>query len=410
MIKEAINTKRIEYAGIPSDWQVKKLGELGVFSKGKGILKEQVVTEGLPCVRYGELYTTHDYVVKEFKSFISAEVAKECKEIKSGDILFAGSGETIEEIGKSAAYLGNEMAYAGGDVIILTANNDTDAEFISYAIETDFARKQKRKYGQGQQVVHIYPSDLSKVKILFPPHPEQNKIAFLLSTWNDAIIKITQLIARKELRKRWLMQHLLLGRKRLVGFIDDWREMHLGEIFTERNETKFYDLPLLSIGQNGVYPQDDSIKRDTSNDDKSKYKRICPGDIGYNTMRMWQGRSALSNLEGIVSPAYTVVVPKRKADSLFFSYLFKTPKVINLFWRNSQGLVDDTLNCKFKDFSIVKVNLPPTKEEQVAIAQVLQAADREINLLKTKADLLLEQKKGLMQLLLTGKKRLKPNG
>lgn len=84
-----------------------------------------------------------------------------------------------------------------------------------------------------------------------------------------------------------------------------------------------------------------------------------------------QGRSALSELEGIVSPAYTIVTPKKNADSLFFSYLFKTPKLMNLFWRNSQGLVDDTLNCKFKDFEIVKVNLPKTKEEQTAIAQVL---------------------------------------
>jgi type I restriction enzyme S subunit len=102
-----------------------------------------------------------------------------------------------------------------------------------------------------------------------------------------------------------------------------------------------------------------------------------------------------------------VVTPKKKADSLFFSYLFKMPKMTNLFWRNSQGLVDDTLNCKFKDFSIVKVFLPTTKEEQTAIAHVLQAADKEISLLKTKAEKLREQKKGLMQQLLTGKVRLK---
>lgn len=83
------------------------------------------------------------------------------------------------------------------------------------------------------------------------------------------------------------------------------------------------------------------------------------------------------------------------------------PKMTNLFWRNSQGLVDDTLNCKYKDFSIVRVVLPQTKEEQTAIAQVLQAEDKEINLLKAKAEKLREQKKGLMQQLLTGKVRLK---
>jgi type I restriction enzyme S subunit len=177
-------------------------------------------------------------------------------------------------------------------------------------------------------------------------------------------------------------------------------------MFSERNERNNDGLSLLSIGQNGVYPQENSIKKDTSNSDKSKYKRICVGDIGYNTMRMWQGRSALSDLEGIVSPAYTIVIPEDDADSIFFSYLFKTPKLINLFWRNSQGLVSDTLNCKYKDFAIVKAILPK-RGEQIAIAQVLQVADKELNLLKSKTDKLREQKKGMMQQLLTGKKRLK---
>jgi type I restriction enzyme S subunit len=255
----------------------------------------------------------------------------------------------------------------------------------------------------------LYKDDVKALKIPLPPLPEQKAIAQVLSTADAAILTTEKLIAKKELRKKWLMQQLLTGKKRLKGFSEEWKEMSLGEMFCERNETQYYDLPLLSIGQNGVYPQDESVKKDTSNEDKSKYKRICPGDIGYNTMRMWQGRSALSELEGIVSPAYTVVTPKNNADSIFFSYLFKMPKMTNLFWRNSQGLVDDTLNCKYKDFSIVKFFLPQTKAEQTAIAHVLQAADKEISLLKAKAEKLREQKKGLMQQLLTGKVRLKIN-
>jgi len=204
-----------------------------------------------------------------------------------------------------------------------------------------------------------------------------------------------------------LTQKLLTGKIRLKGFTGKWEEIHLGEIFTERNQIGHLNLPLLSIGMSGIYPQSHSIKKDTSNEDKSKYRRICPGDIGYNTMRMWQGRSALSKLEGIVSPAYTVVTPKNNSDSAFFSYLFKTPKMINLFFRNSQGLVEDTLNCKYHDFSIVKVLIPPTKKEQSAIANVFQIADKEIDILREKLEKLKEQKNGLMQLLLTGKKRLK---
>jgi hypothetical protein len=96
----------------------------------------------------------------------------------------------------------------------------------------------------------------------------------------------------KEQRKKALMQQLLSGKKRLPGFTEDWKEVSLGKLFSERVETKREDLELLSVGQQGVYPQTESNKRDISNADKSKYKRIVPGDIGYNTMRMWQGRSA----------------------------------------------------------------------------------------------------------------------
>lgn len=161
----------------------------------------------------------------------------------------------------------------------------------------------------------------------------------------------------------------------------------------------------MSIGQQGVYPQTDSNKRDISNADKSKYKRIVPGDIGYNTMRMWQGRSALSSLEGIVSPAYTILVPKNNVNPYYFSILFKTSKLTNLFWRNSQGLVEDTLNCKYKDFSKIKYQVP-SFEEQNAIAEILKTAEKEIQLEKQKLEELKEQKKGLMQQLLTGKVRL----
>jgi type I restriction enzyme S subunit len=202
------------------------------------------------------------------------------------------------------------------------------------------------------------------------------------------------------------MQQLLTGKKRLPGFSGEWKEVKLGDVFDERNETNRDDLPLLSItGDKGVIYQSDSDKRDISNDDKSKYKRICPNDIGYNTMRMWQGRSALSELEGIVSPAYTIVTPREKVNVRFMAMLIQQPRVVYDFWTHSQGLVSDTLNCKYPDFCQVKVRIP-TKEEQTAIASVLVKADKEIELAKEKLSNLQSQKRGLMQQLLTGRKRI----
>ncbi len=356
---------------------------------------------------WGNLFNLFKVSEEIDRAYIRSRVSK-------GDILITVVGANIGKIAVVPVEL--DCSNISRSVARISIDSTkANSEFIRYFLENRIERLlYVNKVGGAQPVLNL--DDLQQFKIPLPPLSEQKAIAQVLSSADAAIHTTEKLIAQKELRKKWLMQQLLTGKKRMPAFANaaagkkrywgEWKELHFGDMFTERNETKFFDLPLLSIGQNGVYPQDESVKKDTSNEDKSKYKRICPGDIGYNTMRMWQGRSALSELEGIVSPAYTVVIPKKNADSIFFSYLFKMPKMTNLFWRNSQGLVDDTLNCKFKDFSIVKVMLPQTKEEQTAIAQVLQAVDKEIILLKAKAEKLREQKKGLMQVLLTGKKRL----
>jgi type I restriction enzyme S subunit len=170
----------------------------------------------------------------------------------------------------------------------------------------------------------------------------------------------------------------------------------MGERFNERRETNCRHLPLLAItGNQGIILASEIKRKDSSNEDKSKYKRIVAGDIGYNTMRMWQGVSAVSALEGIVSPAYTICIPKDIVDVGFMGYFFKFPTAINLFWRYSQGLVSDTLNLKYNNFSQIKVVIPAI-EEQRRVAQVLSAADNEIDQLEKKCKALEKQKRGLM--------------
>ena len=392
---------------IPEEWEVKKLGEIGTFFKGKGVPKNKIINDGYKCLTYGDLYTKYDFIIKNVKSFINQKTSFISQKINFGDICFAGSGETSKDIGKCAAFIDDKNGYAGGDIIILRANENPIT--LSYILNSEYIIKQKSKYGQGHSVVHIYPTQLKKIRVALPPISEQQKIAEILTTWDEAIEKQTQLINLLEKRKHGLMQQLLTGKKRLKGFTEEWETVKLEKLFTERNEINNDNLPLLSItGEKGIIYQSDSEKRDISNGNKSKYKRICPNDIGYNTMRMWQGRSALSKFEGIVSPAYTVVSPKNNINVLFMSMLIKQPRVIYDFWTHSQGLVNDTLNCKFKDFKKVKVIIP-IKEEQDSITEILTEANNEINLAKQKLESFRQQKKGLMQVLLTGKKRVKLN-
>jgi type I restriction enzyme S subunit len=114
------------------------------------------------------------------------------------------------------------------------------------------------------------------------------------------------------------MQQLLSGKKRMPGFTKQWPEHQLGELFSERIETNCDHLRLLAVTrERGIIPASEIDRKDTSSVNKSQYKRIVPGDIGYNTMRMWQGVSAISGLEGIVSPAYTICKPTPAIDPSF---------------------------------------------------------------------------------------------
>lgn len=122
-------------------------------------------------------------------------------------------------------------------------------------------------------------------------------------------------------------------------------------------------------------------------------------------MRMWQGVCAISKLEGIVSPAYTICIPKENVDTEFIGHYFKFPDTINLFHRFSQGLVSDTLNLKFHNFAQIKLSFPPITEQR-RIANILSAADNEIEKLEKKLAALEKQKRGLMQKLLTGEVRV----
>ena len=190
------------------------------------------------------------------------------------------------------------------------------------------------------------------------------------------------------------MQKLLTGEVRLPGFEGEWKEVRLGSILKERKETGFEQLELLAItSQKGVVKRKEIDIKDTSSEDKSKYKRILPRDIGYNTMRMWQGVSGVSKYEGIVSPAYTILKPTEKIDSDFIGYLFKFPKVINLFKRYSQGLVSDTLSLKYENLEIIKVFIPIDIYEQKMIANVLLCIDKEISTLQKEVELFKTTKK-----------------
>ena len=262
-----------------------------------------------------------------------------------------------------------------------------------------FCRTQK----MGGTRTRLYYKNLCTYKSVFSPLAEQEKIAEILSAQDKVISLKEKLIEGKKRQKKYLMQQLLTGKNRLAGFCGEWNYVKLGSVFEERVETNCQNLELLSVtGTNGVVPRSTIETKDNSSEDKSKYLRICKGDIGYNTMRMWQGVSALSDYDGIVSPAYTILIPSEKVSAKYYSYLFKMHAVIFLFYRFSQGIVDDTRSLKYPEFAKLQLYVPMDKDEQEAIAKILDTTDKEIRLLQKDLEQETQKKKALMQLLLTG--------
>lgn len=401
---------------IPEEWGIEIFHKLGYFLRTNTLSRDKMnnisgcaynIHYGDILIKYGEILNCTKTIIPQINiEYINNNLGTN---LQNGDIIISDTAEDYT-VGKATEIqnINNKKIVSGLHTIAFRPNTNIFAPyFLGYYFNSPIYKVQLYTLIQGIKVCSISKTALSNTYIPIPPLEEQQKIVEMLSTWDEAIEKQSKLIEKLELRKRGIMQRLLTGRTRLPGFTTPWQKIKLGDIFTERNETKCEHLALLSItADKGVILQSESDKKDTSNEDKSKYKRICPNDIGYNTMRMWQGRSALSNIEGIVSPAYTIVTPKKNINTLFISEVIKLPRVIYDFWTHSQGLVGDTLNCKFHDFKQITV-LIPSITEQNTISKILTTIDKEINIQHKKLETLRTQKRGLMQQLLTGKTRIK---
>ena len=202
--------------GFSDPWRRLRLHELGTFLKGTGIKRDEAATGDLPCVRYGEIYTTHSDHIRSFHSWISRSVASTATKLQLGDLLFAGSGETKEEIGKCVAFLGDVEAYAGGDIVILRPSNEVNSMFMGYLLNMPAVVRQKASRGQGDAVVHISATALGDVRIELPPSHEQKAIAQVLSDLDTEIEALELRLTNARALKQAMAQALLTGHIRLV--------------------------------------------------------------------------------------------------------------------------------------------------------------------------------------------------
>ena len=177
----AMKDSGVEWLGeVPEHWEVRPIGRIGQLFKGNGGSKGDEVPSGISCVRYGDLYTRHEFSIRSTKACVTPEKATDYTPIRYGDVLFAASGETVEDIGRSAVNLIESEARCGGDVLLLRPNIEVIPQFFGYAAESTPSRHQKACMGRGFTVVHIYSSQLKGLVVSLPPLPEQAAIVRFL--------------------------------------------------------------------------------------------------------------------------------------------------------------------------------------------------------------------------------------
>jgi type I restriction enzyme S subunit len=388
---------------IPADWEVKKLGELGEVVTGLTYSPSQVRDTGLLVLRSSNV---QDRVLVFNDNVYVDERDLKYNPVKKGDILICVRNGSRALIGKNARVddKAEGLAFGAFMAIFRSVLND----YLFHFFDTDLYYKQIY-VNLGATINSINNNDLRDFKIPLPPLPEQKRIAEVLSTWDKAIQLTEQLIRQKEQRKKWLMQNLLTGKMRLKGFSGEWKEKKLEYFIKEYKQkpTPGNNHEVLTSAKSGLMKQTDYYGDNRiTNRDNADYNVIPPNHLTYRS-RSDDGLFTFNKndlgITGLISGYYPVFTVKNGDLDFILMFMNYYRQKLTKYAIGTSQLVLAMNSLKEAKFHF------PEFEEQTAIAEVLQTADKEIELLKAKAKQLKEQKKGLMQQLLAGRKRLNLN-
>ena len=364
------------FGPIPNNWEIKELNEVVDFLDGK---RKPIKDADRAKMRGIYPYYGASGIIDYVNDYIFDEEL----------ILLGEDGANIINRSTPLAFRVSGKIWVNNHAHVLKPKKDTSLGFL-----TEFLESIKYdKYNTGTAQPKLNKEVCSAIPVIQPPLKEQTAIANLLNTWDKAINTLTQLIAQKELRKKWLMQQLLTGKKRLRGFKEKWEEVELGELLNYEQPTSY-------------------LVKDTLYNDKYPTPVLTAGKtfvLGYTNEE-----------NGICTDLPVIIFDDFTTASKYVDFPFKAKSSAMKLLRPKA-----TANVKFvfeamqlmkyaiggherhwiSKFVYLTIPCPPI-EEQTAIARVLQSADAELKLLNQKLDKLKEQKKGLMQVLLTGKKRL----
>lgn len=369
---------------IPKEWEVKRLGEFAPLQRGFDLPTDKIVRGEYPVVYSNGILNYH----YEYKA-------------KGPGVVTGRSGT----IGKVTFVESNYWPHNTSLWVTDFKGNNPKYVFHLYSF-LDLS-----KFASGSGVPTLNRNDVHASKFAIPPTHEQNKIVEVLDFWDTAIEEQSELIEKLKLRKRALMQQLLTGKKRLPGFSGEWKHVPIKSFANEvsnRNVNGINYIVLSCTKYDGLVPSLEYFGKQIYSNDLSSYKIIPQGHFAYATNHIEEGSIGYqSNYEnGLISPMYTVFSTDNKmVDDTFLFAVLKSHHLIYLYQSMMEGSINRRGGLRWDTFSTIKIDLPPLREQK-AISAFLKDADKEIELANKKLNNLQSQKRGLMQQLLTGKKRI----
>lgn len=397
--------EKTQFGVFPKDWvKDKTLGDLGVFGKGKGIPGNMLGSGDIPCVGYGDIYMKYNHFhFEDAQSFVDEETAKESTPIQKGTLLFTGTGETAEEIGKCVCYNGNETIYAGGDIITFNSKN-VNPLFLVYQQYQDFSLRRKARFGQGHSVVHIQKANLENFPVAYPTSKEeQQKIAEILLKWDKGVELQEQLVKKLEAQKKALLQKIFVPTKK-------WEERTFGSLYNKAGEggtpstsiPNYYengDVPFVKIEHLCCKYIENIDSYITRNGLENSGAWLLPENSLLFSNGATIGEVSINKIPVATKQGILGIVPADDIDVEFLYYYFTTSCFLSLV---RSITTKGTMSIVYlKDLDKLKVQVPPY-DVQRKIAQYMALFDDEIAINKEKLKSLQKQHKAMRQLLLTG--------
>lgn len=330
--------------------------------------------------------------------------------LKKDDLLVAMTEQAPGLLG-SAVLIPEDDRYLHNQRLGLLQISSTDVSkhFLFHVLNSIIVRKPISETSAGTKVKHTSPEKIGNLFIPVPPIEQQTAIGSLLSTWDEAIEKTERLTAVKQRQLTALTQDLLTGNKRIKGFVEKWRKYRLSEVLTEHREFSSGCEKVYSVSvHKGLINQIEHLGRVFAAKDTSNYNLVKPGDVVYTkspTGDFPYGIVKQSRIKCsvIVSPLYGVFTPRSLQLGTFLNFYFESPvRTANYLVPIIQKGAKNTINITNSTFLSNSLYLPTCDEEAKAIADILNTARQEIDLLKKKSEAYRMQKRGLMQKLLTG--------